>query len=538
LKAIAIRFAGSLECLEKAKQWLESVAQSPSQSSVLSAVYYDSPNFKLRRRGFALCIREQDGRWTQVLTSPPNEWKDAVTGERPDLAAPETGPRLRGPVLLEELQPIFKATLCRTVLTVEPQSSTRIEAAIDEGDISSIDRKAAVSEVELKLESGDPGPMYDTAVRLLDLVPLRIEVRSIATRGYALIDRDRRSAQTRSAEDMTVHASMTVEGVLQDIGRHCISHALGHEAAAVEGEPEGVHQMRVAARRLRAAVSALKIIIPASDYQWVSGELQWLAGELGPARNWDVFTASLLRPVEQALPVEVSLGCLLEAAEQRRRAAYERAKEAIASRRYTLTILQLTRWFEVRGWRDQSVSEQAALLSAAIGDLAPRLIEHRWRRARKRSRHFDRLSPDERHKLRIALKKLRYTIDFFEDLFDGDDVQALMRRLKPLQEDLGHVNDVRTAHFLVEEVSQHVNKCANEISRAGGIMLGWHDRGLMDREAKLRKDIRRLRRAKPFWPRTNPILATTGGEPPTTDSAGQATELPEGLVEAKDSQAS
>src|SRR5262245_34697 len=40
------------------------------------------------------------------------------------------------------------------------------------------------------------------------------------------------------------------------------------------------------------------------------------------------------------------------------------------------------------------------------------------------------------------------------------------------------------------------------ISRAGGIVLGWHDRGLSDQEPKLRRDVSRLRRAKPFWPRS------------------------------------
>jgi triphosphatase len=215
-----------------------------------------------------------------------------------------------------------------------------------------------------------------------------------------------------------------------------------------------------------------------------------------------VFAASLLRPVERALPVEADLKRLAEAAEQRRRVAYEGLKEAIGSQRYTATMLRLAQWFEVRGWRDQPASEQAALLFAAIGDVAPGLIERRWRRTRERSRQFGKLSQEQRHRLRITLKKLRYTIEFLEDLFDHGEVKALERRLKPLQDDLGQLNDITTAHALVEEVSRHVNEGGNEISRAGGIVLGWHDRGLTDREPKLRKEVRRLRRTKPFWPRT------------------------------------
>ena len=81
-------------------------------------------------------------------------------------------------------------------------------------------------------------------------------------------------------------------------------------------------------------------------------------------------------------------------------------------------------------------SEQAALLFAPIGDVAPGLIERNWRRTRKRSRHFNQLTQEQRHKLRITLKRLRYTIDVLRDLFDHSDVKVLEKRLKPLQEEV------------------------------------------------------------------------------------------------------
>jgi CHAD domain-containing protein len=205
---------------------------------------------------------------------------------------------------------------------------------------------------------------------------------------------------------------------------------------------------------------------------------------------------------------------LTEAAEQRRRAAYVCVKEVIESERYTATMLRMAQWFESRGWRDQPASEQAALLFATISDIAPGLMERRWRQTRKRSRQFAKLSPSQRHKLRIALKKLRYTMEFLEDLFDKEEVKALAKQLKPLQEDLGHMNDLKTAHELVDEVSRHINEGGSEISRAGGMVLGWHDRGLVDSEPGIRKEVRRLRRAKPFWPRVQLPLDGHAEAPP------------------------
>ena len=94
-----------------------------------------------------------------------------------------------------------------------------------------------------------------------------------------------------------------------------------------------------------------------------------------------------------------------------------------------------------------------------------------------------------------------------------------------MQEDLGHQNDVRTARALTEEVSTHVNEGGNEISRAGGIVLGWHDRGLFDREPKLRRKVRRLRRAKPFWKRAELPLAPLVA--PTSVPSSQADRGPD-----------
>jgi inorganic triphosphatase YgiF len=516
---IELKLSSSPEQLEKIRQTLESMGQvSGPAASTLVATYYDSEELKLHQQGFSLRVRDEGGRQMQTLKSEDggnpdiltrDEWEDVITGHTPDLSAPQSGPRLTEVVSAGELRPLFRTIVRRTKFELEPRPSTRVEVALDEGEIRSAsdDSSEAICEIELELKSGDPAAVYDLGLRLLDAAALRIETRSKAARGYRLISAHGTPEPAVYAPRVPLDGSMTVENAFQSIGRSCIAHLLCNEPAVLAGTDEGIHQMRVAGRRLRAALSALKPMIPMEQYAWVLEELKWLTGMLGPARNWDVFAANLLQPVVQALPVESELQRLAQVAEQRRRVAYELVEEAIRSQRYTATMLQLGQWLEARRWRDQPASEQAALLFAPIGEVAPGLIERSWRRTRKRSRHFNQLTQEQRHRLRIALKRLRYTIEFLADLFDHRAVKALQKQLKPLQEDLGHLNDVRTAHTLTEEVSRHVNEGGNEISRAGGIVLGWHDRGLIDREPKLRKHVKRLRRAKPFWDRGAPHLA-------------------------------
>jgi triphosphatase len=71
--------------------------------------------------------------------------------------------------------------------------------------------------------------------------------------------------------------------------------------------------------------------------------------------------------------------------------------------------------------------------------------------------------------------------------------------LKSLQDDLGYANDVRVAYDLVDQISEATDQDARAISRVGGIVLGWHERVLADRNSKIRTHVHRFRRLDPFW---------------------------------------
>ncbi len=100
--------------------------------------------------------------------------------------------------------------------------------------------------------------------------------------------------------------------------------------------------------------------------------------------------------------------------------------------------------------------------------------------------------------MRIAVKKLRYTIELFGSLLDKDDLQNFVRRLKRLQSNLGYANDVRVAHeFVIELFAQ--TEPRNPAARAWVAVLEAHDQILAGGERKLRRHLRRLNGAKPFW---------------------------------------
>ncbi len=137
--------------------------------------------------------------------------------------------------------------------------------------------------------------------------------------------------------------------------------------------------MRVAVRRLRSGLSALKPMLPLEDRCWASEELKWLTHALGPARNWDAFAASLLGPVRDALSASRELEYLVKAVEGRRHAAFDDAKKRSFLNDTPNLTLRLLRWFEARRWREQPLSEQAAFLWAPLANIAPELIERCYR---------------------------------------------------------------------------------------------------------------------------------------------------------------
>ena len=113
---------------------------------------------------------------------------------------------------------------------------------------------------------------------------------------------------------------------MQQIGLACLDHMSRNEAAVLAGIADGIHQMRVAVRRLRATLSGFGELLPNNQRHWASEELRWLADALGPARNLEVFETGLLEPAQQDFAKPLALKQLREAAQRRRRARIRSAE--------------------------------------------------------------------------------------------------------------------------------------------------------------------------------------------------------------------
>jgi CHAD domain-containing protein len=204
--------------------------------------------------------------------------------------------------------------------------------------------------------------------------------------------------------------------------------------------------MRVALRRLRAAITLFKAVVADERRDPIKAELKWMANVLGEARDLDVYITKILEPAQDVHGKDKGYQDLLAEYRQRRERAYEVVQETIASSRFINGILETAAWIQAGDWLSGESKSDRKRRDQPISALAGEELGRRRKRIIKRGRNLDELDPDERHQVRIEIKKLRYATEFFESLFKKTGSKRRMRAslsaLEALQESLGELNDI------------------------------------------------------------------------------------------------
>ncbi|WP_442755523.1 CHAD domain-containing protein [Methylocystis sp. JAN1] len=255
---------------------------------------------------------------------------------------------------------------------------------------------------------------------------------------------------------------------------------------------ESVHQMRVGLRRLRAAIGLFKDALTGSALDAARARAKEIAGVLGDARNWDVFHDMLDGGPAQALAEEPSFHSLLDALELNRAKAYRAAREKIEDAGTEGFLAEFRKAIAERDW---TVAPGMAEEGSAKDFAAAALTKLR-RRVLRKSRGLAGRAPEERHELRIALKKARYGAEFFESLFpDAEHAETFSAALARMQDGLGVYNDMETANALLDGIDAENDAAL----KASGFVRGWFAHAAQAGAAHAKKSEKRLRKLKPFW---------------------------------------
>ena len=466
----------------------------------LVSTYFDTPRHVLRKSGVALRVRNDGECRAQTVKAPAtgtpglqnrSEWTTIIDSERPMLehlldtgVAPGFERRREA-----DLRPMFVTDLERTTIRLKTRRA-EVEFTIDEGVIrtgaNGAVREEPVCEAEFELLSGNASAMLKLALQVCESYDARPAHLSKAERGYALA-RPALKPKPDKAAPIQLSQGMTVGEAFQAIVRATLEHLLRNQSPTLAGHPEGIHQTRVAMRRLRAALRAFKRLLPYRERKAFNGEFRWFQQRLASARDWHVFLTETLPLLEAEGSADaLQLGRLRRIAQYERRRATKAALEHLESRRYARLILEFQRWAADL----EQVDDEQKLNRPAL-PFARRVLGATRRELLRDKRPLKQLAPEDLHTLRKRSKKARYATEFFSSLFEPASSAPYVQALEELQDRLGELNDAGVApQLLLTLRSGRLPDGAREA------VQGWSQLRVADRLAIAQPPWRRIRRQR------------------------------------------
>jgi len=259
-------------------------------------------------------------------------------------------------------------------------------------------------------------------------------------------------------------------------------------------DPEAVHQLRVALRRLRAVLSLYRKLLPKRARAELRDLVRAVNAPLGRARDMDVFADDVLAPAVRAIGADPGLEALAEATARERARRREAARDAVRSEDFT----RLLKSVGALAHAHPRGAGARAILAAPARRLAREVLRRRHKRLRRTGRHLRRMGPAERHVLRIAVKKQRYAAELFAPLFAGSvTARVYAKALARVQGALGAINDAAVAPAQLKALGADPGPGA--LARGAELVLGFHVEQADARERRLRRAWKRFQSAKTFW---------------------------------------
>lgn len=444
---------------------------TPARDRRLVSVYYDTPDGLLASRHVSLRLRtDETGRTVQTFKTGEGLGRREAESETAPGRLDLTGAELQAalsPDDLARLTPRFTVQVRRRTCEIEAGES-RIELALDQGEILAGGDRLAICEAELELLSGAPRDLFTLAVELAAELPLILSLRSKSDRGNRLAAGGAPAPAAGLPPDLSCGEAL----------RLALVAALGEVAAQVlqtAGDPsvEAVHRLRVALRRLRSLLSVFRRRWDPGNPSALRTGLRDLSRACGETRELDVL-------LEKADPSGALVPALLAA---RRRAAAALV-ETLSKAPARTTLLEGLIFAEAGDWRNAPGGETAA--ASGLGED----LRRRWRRVRRLGEAFSDLGPDERHDLRLRIKALRYALETLDLPEWRPLARSLSPRLRSAQDALGALNDADSAEGLLKRLD-----LSGDPRREAARLVA----GLKRREdrARARKAVRRLVKSPP-----------------------------------------
>lgn len=494
-------------------------AKKPADVEEQASTYFDTDRLDLKKADILLRVRRTGKKRIQTVKLgngtglfARGEWERIITSDEPDFSAAKHTPlsRVLDSKVRRRLRPVFQTLIQRRRYRLMENGSS-IEAAVDQGQVTTDAGSLPLCELELELKQGRVKDLFRAARNIGRSIPMTLATKSKSARGYDLLaGTDGRSA-AKTAE-FALNKRARTGAAFQAIARRCLQQIVENVPAVSRGNGDALHQMRIGLRRLRTAISLLSEMLADTKREFIKAELKWASAELSRARDIDVFESEVGTHANGTDGDDLSgVDRLRRALKVKREGAFHQAGEVVRSARFRNLLLETSEWIETGDWITSKHKRCRELRDMPIRKFARKELARRYKKVLKRGKGLERLNEAQRHKLRIAGKKLRYAVEFFKTLFSKKPQtrrsDRLLKSLKTFQDALGALNDIRVRELLARDISQYSEAgedeaAAREAAFAAGVLLGIEKAGVPKRLAEADAAYSRLRRAKVPWRRS------------------------------------
>jgi len=306
--------------------------------------------------------------------------------------------------------------------------------------------------------------------------------------GSQTVPADAQQARARpmppqKAREFRVKPDMSPEQAMRGIVRNAYRHLRANQAGVLEsGNPEYVHQMRVAVRRLRSALR----MFPHSGADDLRSRcdtaLRELGSALGSVRDLDVFGEAVLS-VLHGLP-RPQARAARAAITGRVGAARARVREYLQAPDYERLTTRIALWL---------AKEAPDVDDEVLMHLARRQLARLYKRVARGAARLESLDEPGRHRLRVRIKRARYAAEFFSALYPRDAVLPYVAALSDLQDCLGSLTDINMARAVLRDF-----ELGGEIEQR---LLGAWTARANDAAQSLKSGFEAATRSAGFWKR-------------------------------------
>lgn len=435
---------------------------SPARAQRFHDRFFDTPDFALARHGITLRLRKAGRGAKMALLQGKAKLEAAVPSQEPDISAfgPEWHAALTSFLGNAPLAERASVSLRQTL-----RKFGGAELAFQTGHLATDGQKIPFSELKI---SANTTSLPETALELADRFTLHLQPETPGQRAVRLAGGPRPAVQKAMPG---LRGEPCLDEAVEHIIRACLEQFQANMPVFCEGDEVGaVHQMRVAMRRLRSALSLFNRALPTPEFLTLRDDAKRVASAMGEARNWDIFIAMLRGGPATAFPDEVGFAALEAQCAAHRQAGYRQVQTLLKDPATTRFLLTADAFVAKRGWRGGLPAELLPRLAEPAKSFGAECLERLHRKVRKHGKHLAALPAHDRHLVRIELKKLRYAAEFFGHLFEPRGrVRHFNRAATALQDELGGLNDMATA----EGLAARLEGGTPEALRALGIVLGW-----------------------------------------------------------------